>query len=310
MKTPLSLCLMVAAASTLSACSSDEGADRNAAPLTPTAGTTGAPVGAGGTTGAPVGAGGTTGAPVGAGGTGPVATANLGAPLTITATPTGANVVDEAGDTQVDGGVILAQSATMTTPATVAHRDGALCMSGETAVVPDDSSYGTHWGAELSLDLMLVPVAGSAPPPPVADAGADAGPAAAGELEPGAWPMGEVIGFAFTVEGSQLPASFRFKGLPTGSNPELETFCNQVTNLATSPAQEIGFDEITFECWNAGNPSLADAEIPTVAVAGAAQSTRANPRTLRSISWQVPADLNSTYPFDFCITDLRPMLAP
>jgi hypothetical protein len=38
-------------------------------------------------------------------------------------------------------------------------------------------------------------------------------------------------------------------------------------------------------------------------------STRENPRALLSLSWQEPADTSIAHQFDFCISELRPILA-
>lgn len=306
MKTTLSFGLIVAAASTLLACSDEEGTPRNNAGTGQVAMAGSAGQGSGGSAGQ--GSGGTSQGG-GAGGAG--TDEQLGDALVITPLDNGdASVVDPTSASGVDGAVILAQSATMEVPAERAHREGALCMSGTTAVVPDDSSYGTHWGAELSMDLLLGPVDGAAAP--VADAGADAG---APELERKPWPYGNVTGFSFKIVGQDpdaprggLPDALRFKGLPVGDSSDLVTYCNTVS-VVEGGTQTIPFSDITFECWNAGNPSLADAEINTITEAGAGFTTRTNPRQLQTISWQVPADLLVPHQFDFCVTDLRPILA-
>lgn len=306
MKTPLSLGLMFAAACALPACSSDEGADRpiGAAGSTAVAGSGGAP--AGGSGGAPAAGGG------GAGGTGGGASSayTAGPALVITPTATGANVIDENGESGISGGVILAQS-TMAAPAVTAHEAGKLCWSGETAVVLNDD-YDTYWGAELALDLLLAadPTAPAAP----ADAGADAG---GGELVRQPWPVGDVVGFSFVIESNGATGvvpvgreDIRFKALPAGSDPALDTFCNQVNDpMALTNPVEVPLSEITWQCWAAGNPSVAEPQLNTVPTPGGTLTVRDNPNALLSISWQVSANITSETPFNFCISDIKPLYA-
>jgi hypothetical protein len=306
MKTPLSLGLMIAAACALPACSSDEGEERpvGGAGATATAGSAGAP--SGGTGGAPAAGGG------GAGGTGgaPASAYTAGPALVITPTATGANVIDEDGDSGISGGVILAQS-TMATPAVTAHEDGRLCWSGETATVLN-MDYGTYWGAELALDLLLEEDPNA--PPPAADAGADAG--GGGTLVRQPWPIPPgLVGFSFEIEANGATGvvpvgreDIRFKALPAGSDPALDTFCNQVNDpVALTNPVEVPLSEITWECWAAGNPSVAEPQLNTVPTPGATLTTRTNPNALLSISWQVSANITANTPFNFCISEIKPL---
>lgn len=309
MKTPLSLGLMFATACALPACSSDEGAERpvGGAGSTAVAGSGGAPS-TGGTGGAPAAGGG------GAGGTGGAPAASeytAGPALVITPTAAGANVVDEGGNSNITGGVILAQSPTLDVTATVAHQDGKLCMSGTTATVLNDD-YDTYWGAEMALDLNLV--ADPAAPAPAADAGADAGAGAPLVRQP--WPIGTVKGFSFVVtgngpNGAGVPPAvgdFRFKALPQGSDPSLDTFCSQ-PQLTSGQAVEIGLTDITWQCWAMGNPSVAEPQLNVIPTPGATLTTRPNPNALLSISWQVAANITAPVPFDFCVSDIKPLFA-
>ena len=304
MKTPLSLGLIVAAACALPACSSDEGSERpvGTAGSTAVAGTGGAPATAG-TGGAPAtGGGGTGGAAASAYTAGPA--------FVITPTATGANVIDEDGTSGISGGVILAQS-TMATMAVTAHEDGKLCWSGETATVLNDD-YGTYWGAELALDLLLAPDPNA--PAPAADAGADAGGGGTLVRQPWVIPA-RFAGFSFVAEANGatgvLPAGredIRFKALPQGSDPALDTFCNQVNDpLALTNPVEVPLSEITWECWGMGNPPITAAQLNTVPAAGATLTTRTNPNALLSISWQVSANITSNTPFNFCISEIKPL---
>lgn len=313
MKLALPLGLIIAATSML-ACSSDEGDDRNTGGTgTGTAGTGTGGTGTGGTGTGGTGTGGTGTAGTGAGGTSGTPTYTYGAAYSISAE---GNVTDTA--TGVNGGTFLAQSMNMTVPAETAHRAGGLCFKGTTAVVPDSSSYGTYWGAELGLNLKLVPADGAAAPP--ADAGADAG---AVELvpDPAGWPYGNVIGFSYKLVGNNpaapdkgVPGSrIRFKALPVGSDGMNDSYCSDRLMTRDGLQENVLFSDITFECWAPGSPGLEGAEINRVTATAPTRivGTVPNPKALQNISWQIASDVVATTPapiaFDFCIEDLKPI---
>ena len=321
MKTSLSLGLIVAAVSTLAACSSDEGETRGNGGTGITAGAGGAP--SGGTGGAP--AAGAGGAPAGGAGGGSAVTYTYGPELDITAPAVDVgNVEDTEGATAINGGTFLTQSENMTVDAAVAHRDGGLCFSGTTAVVPDANSYGTYWGAELGLNLKLIPDP-AAPPAPSADAGADAGAATPLIPDPAGWPYGNVIGFSYKLVGNNPqatdqgvpPARIRFKALPVGSDGMNDNYCKDLVGTVDEGVVNVLFSEITFECWAAGNPSIGPAATTSNRVDPGPPrvvETPANPKALQNISWQIASDVVATTPapiaFNFCITELKPILAP
>jgi hypothetical protein len=313
MKLALPLGLIVVAATSL-ACSSDEGGDRNnggtAGTGTGTAGTSTGGTGTGGTGTGGTGTGGTgTGGAAGGGS----ANYTYGAEFTITEA---GNVTDEAGTSGVNGNSFLTQSENMTVDAVAAHRADGLCFSGTTAIVPDANSYGTYWGAELGLNLKVIPDPDA--PPVAADAGADAG---APELipDPAGWPYGTAIGFSFKLVGNNPaapdkgvpPSRIRFKALPVGSDGMQDNYCADLLATADGQTVNVLFSQITFECWapllgldgtvinrvDPGPPRLTP-EVP-------------NPRALQNISWQIASDVMATTPapiaFNFCIEDLKPI---
>ena len=314
MKTPLSLGLF-AAACALAACSSDEGN-----PERPTGGGTGGQVatagtggtGSGGTCTGGTGTGGTGTGGTGAGGGGSLpAGARVGAALTI---PAEGPVTDDTEGTGISGGIAVTQSAEMTVDATISTREGGFCIKGTTATVPNDMSYGTFWGAELIFDLKRVP--NPAAPAPVADAGADAGSALG--LVPADWPRGKVIGFSYTLvgndaslPGSGVPASrLRFKANPVGSDTTVDNYCDDRTPISGTP-ENVLFSDITFECWGMGNYTLAEEMIQFRQPADNMIGVRPNPQAFRSITWQIASDLMvPPIAFDFCVTDLKPILEP
>lgn len=309
MKTSLSLGLIVVAASALAACSSDEGNTPR-----PTAGAGGTGTGnagssAGGTSAGGTSAGGTSAG--GTGGTGSGVTYTYGPEFTITAD---GNVVDATGSSEVDGNAFFTQSENMTVDVVVSHRDGGLCFSGETAVVPDSDSYGTYWGGELGLNLKLEPA-----PEVAGDAGAgDAGAAPERDVIP--WPYGDVIGFSYKLVGNDTvaadkgvpPARIRFKALPVGSDGANDNYCSDRLNTTDGLVENVLFDDITFECWTTGNPSIGPDEATINRVDPGPPrlvETPTNPKALQNISWQIASDVVATTPapiaFDFCITELK-----
>jgi hypothetical protein len=304
MKTSLSLGLMFTALSTFAACSSDdEGAVRGA-------GGTGITAGAGGTTSGG-GTGGAAGTASGGGGAGGgAAVGRLGTPVTIDAD---GNVVDAT--TGVDGGASFSSGTIMTVAPTATYKANGLCFKGTTATVPDANSYGTHWGAQLQVDLKRVP--DPAAPPAVADAGADAG--GGGTLIAGEWEEGTVIGFAYTLVGNDAAAAdkgvpnahFRFKALPGGASNTDDNYCSNRTP-SSGVEDRVLFSDITFECWTPGNTALSEAMIQYVQTPDPNKvvAVRANPKTLYNIAWQIASDLMiAPIPFDFCVTDLKPIFA-
>ena len=105
-----------------------------------------------------------------------------------------------------------------------------------------------------------------------------------------------MVGFSFKVTG-QVPTAFRFKGLPYGADSSAVTYCNQVA--ATDGATiNINFSQITYECWNTGG----------AAVLTMPYTDNPDGKLLRTISWQIPADVNLAFPFNFCVSEIKPLL--
>jgi hypothetical protein len=112
------------------------------------------------------------------------------------------------------------------------------------------------------------------------------------EAEP--WHPGDVVGFSFVIEGPTIDL-IRFKSLPDGYDSSLEAsvFCKEIHAVSGSPNTAL-FGELSTYCWGGIN-----ALIPTAA-------------GLDNISWQLPADVApiGARPFDWCSSDLRPILKP
>jgi hypothetical protein len=204
----------------------------------------------------------------------------------------------------IRGGGFLAR-APLGNTISVGNEPGEICISGSVAEVPG-GNYSQYWGVEFGFNLNQgaadgapTPTAPIAPPLAATDAGSDAGPAPAQDAAPPAevalpWRPGNVIGFSFVIEGPTINL-IRVKALPAGADASLEAnvFCKTIE--ATSGASQSAlFSELTQYCW-----SSQAVPIP----AGSA---------LDNISWQLPADVAPAgeRAFDWCLKDLRPILAP
>jgi hypothetical protein len=207
----------------------------------------------------------------------------------------------------IRGGGFLARSARGNT-ITVGTDPGKICISGNLEEVPlnpdGHGNYGQYWGVEFGFNLNQAPAEGGIAAPPAADplpardAGSDAAVAdAAAAPAPDVaqpWHPGKVVGFSFVIEGPTIDL-VRFKSLPEGFDSALESsvFCKEVHATSGTPNAAL-FGELSTFCWS-GISSV----LPTS-------------RGLDNISWQLPADVApiGARPFDWCLKDLRPILAP
>jgi hypothetical protein len=97
---------------------------------------------------------------------------------------------------------------------------------------------------------------------------------------------GNVVGFSFTVSGPLLPP-LRFGALPGSADPSVDNFC---TPLPFSEGTfEVPFSSITRDCWEPGGQPLPTPDLQT-------------------LLWTLPANVELTRPYDFCISDVRPLL--
>jgi hypothetical protein len=167
--------------------------------------------------------------------------------------------------------------------------NGELCVAGSYEVVPNSTSYGTHWGVDFGFNLSLATT-----PTGGADAGADGG---AGELLPEPWhPPANVIGFSFVITGGNT-GLIRFRARPAGLDPMAETsiYCKGIPMAAKDVPTDVLFADVKQQCWNPNTPA-ADVNVG-----------------FDRISWNLPADVMptqiATVNFDFCIKDLKPILS-
>jgi hypothetical protein len=196
----------------------------------------------------------------------------------------------------IRGGAFLARSPNGNT-ITVGTNPGEICISGNLDEVPN-GDYGGYWGVEIGFNLNqgAAPVSPASSASDAGDAGSDAAAPAAADAAPEVaqpWVPGEVIGFSFVIEGPTINL-VRFKALPAGFDSALESsvFCKTV-NATSGVAENALFTEMAQYCWNA----TANVLVPTSL-------------GFDNISWQLPADVAvGARPFDWCLKELRPILA-
>ena len=240
--------------------------------------------------------GGSAAGRAGSGGTGGSAGASLRRGDVIPFVPGSGEVPYGLGENPygLRGGGFLARSALGNTIA-IGDEEGQVCITGNLEEVPN-GDYANYWGVEVGFNLnQTSPDDGAA-----GAAGADGAAGAAGADGAGGnggdvaepWMPGSVVGFSFVIEGPTIDL-IRFKALPSGYDPALESsvFCKTVMATSGDP-NDVPFAQMIQYCWNpTGTP------LPLAA-------------GLANISWQLPADVGVTRPFDWCVRDLRPLLAP
>jgi hypothetical protein len=108
------------------------------------------------------------------------------------------------------------------------------------------------------------------------------------EFEPWDRDGGAVDGFAFTLTGPQIPI-LRFASLPGDADISVDNFCREFFFPASGERLEVPIDTLTRDCWlPGGEPLITD--------------------DLRSIAWNIPSNISTATPFEFCVSDVRPIL--
>jgi len=294
MKAPLSFGLIVAVTGAL-ACSDsgdgvrDRGTGGSGAQTGNTGGTAG---GTAGTSGGSAGSG--TGGTAGSGSSG----VNYGPALVINADGT---VKDELGNTGINGAALVVASS-LNPEAVADFQAGKLCMHGSTAAGFTD--YGLYWGAQINLDLNRVanPAAGDAGAAPAGDAGAgDAGDAGGGEVlgqvaQPWDPRPVNVVGFQFKIDGPMVAPVLSVSAAPSGRDPSLDPFCYRGASPVAGQTIDVLFTDVRLACWNAPPITASVFQDPS------------NYTTLNNLGWQINAGPDLAYMFDFCISDIKPIL--
>jgi hypothetical protein len=193
----------------------------------------------------------------------------------------------------IQGGGFLARAANGNS-ITIGSGAGQICISGNLEAVPN-GNYSGYWGVEIGFNLnqgLAEGGGGAGGAGGWGGAGGDGGgmAGAAGDVAR-PWMPGHVIGFSFVIEGPTIDL-IRFKALPAGLDPALESsvYCKSMTP-STGAVDDVLFSQMIQYCWNA-NGALLPLD-----------------NGLDNLSWQLPAEVGVTRPFDWCVKDLRPILA-
>jgi hypothetical protein len=167
------------------------------------------------------------------------------------------------------GNAFLSRSALGNSSLVIGTDPGKICIQGTVDAVPaplDGSHppYSSYWGIEIGFDLN----------------------------QGMAWMPGNVLGFAFTIEGTVM-SPMRFMALPFGLDPTAEASAKCLPmNPQSGVAQQVQFAQLTQFCWSSGNPVIDTSN------------------GLANFGLQIAADTGAAIPFDWCLKDLRPLLAP
>jgi len=146
---------------------------------------------------------------------------------------------------------------------------GSACISGRLEPVALDASGLPDYVNAWGLELVL----------PLAES-------ATGERGPWNRGDGRVVGFSFRVTGPAIPEAFRF--VVRTANLD-ETYCVDLVGSPTGGSFDVTFDEMQLSCWS----------LTGIRPAG----------DLTLAAWQLEALATTAIPYDFCISELRPMLA-
>lgn len=146
---------------------------------------------------------------------------------------------------------------------------GAACVSGALDVMPLDGTIPDYANA-WGFELVL-PFAQS-----------DTG-------ERALWDRGggRVAGLSFRITGPVVPEAFRFV---VRMSDALETYCSALVATAVADPIAVAFDDLRLSCWDS-------------------TSERAPIGDLTLAAWQVEASQFVAVPYEFCVSEVRPLLA-
>ena len=225
----------------------------------------------GGTGGGVGGTGaGTGGASSGVGGTGTGGTITPAEGIPIT--PTDGWVALDSNTAGIQGAMFSFSDATTAASLTDDFTGTKACISGSAAkvdllctpVAPATDCYGTYWGAAIGFNL-------NQPIDPVT---------LEGVVTPLPFDASALTGFGFTISGSAIPVTLRFKI----ENADGE-FCNVKLKPVLSGVNVVKFADLVKECWVPGTET-------------------ADLTALTKIAWQVTTVDSGETPFDFCVSDI------
>jgi len=148
-----------------------------------------------------------------------------------------------------------------------------------TPVAPATDCYGTFWGVAIGMnlnqpiDMTLVPPAGGKEMP---------------------YDATKLKGFSFEISGNMIPGpnDFRFK-VEDGTTE----YCTPKMKKVVSGPNTVLFSDLMAACWKVETDGSNKKVTPDVQA------------HLIKASWQVVTNTTGTVPFDFCVTNIRALVA-
>ncbi|RYZ06678.1 MAG: hypothetical protein EOO73_15380 [Myxococcales bacterium] len=135
--------------------------------------------------------------------------------------------------------------------------------------------YGLYWGAAIGLNLNQ----------PNVDDPANPGMMIGGD--PMAYDASAITGFAFTIDGTKVPTSLRFK-VESGTPDAPVEYCTPTAKAVKLGENSYLFSDLLTECWKTGGMPATGAK-----------------NALYKIAWQVVTNDKATVPFDYCVSNVR-----
>jgi hypothetical protein len=112
-------------------------------------------------------------------------------------------------------------------------------------------------------------------------------------LAGGAWDRsaGLIKGISFKLSGSAIPGMRFHATRPPTTTESYDNYCQELTPVDGQRVDAL-FDDLKVGCWD---PAASNV-LPSVAI-------------LNTLAWQIDAVIGREKPFDFCVSELRPIVA-
>lgn len=153
--------------------------------------------------------------------------------------------------------------------------DTACTLTAEDMAKGANDCYDKYWGAAIGFNLNQ----------PINETANDS-------ADPEPYDASALAGFGFTISGSEVPSSLRFKVEDTNGE-----FCTGPEVGITPSPQTIKFDQLFKQCWYTVASGNRGPVVDDAAKSG-----------LVKIAWQVVTNASGSIPFDFCVSDIIAVL--
>jgi len=105
-----------------------------------------------------------------------------------------------------------------------------------------------------------------------------------------------VIGFSFKIDGPTVAPVLSVSAAPTGRDPSADPFCYRGASPVAGQTIDVLFTDVRLACWNAPPVTASVFQDP------------AGYTTLNNLGWQINAGPDLAYMFDFCVSEIKPIL--